>query len=299
MARSPYGGGGWLGDVGDFLTEGLPPVGEAVERIEADLLLTGHPQAPDRPEGSAGWGSGHEEERQRGPALTFRRKANRVDVRIVSELSDYDALGPDETPEVFATAAREVVTAIAGLDRRVKRGDDLDLPRLLAHLNARLEQLPGTPEELTATMTELRDRAQARWAAMAPWEVVDVDWSLYAPEARALLDDPFYWDPADDEAPHGNDTGADLLATYLDQRPIDILDFVEREAVESGFASLAELAEEDEYEHGFLVVAAAFAELKVTGGLTPGIRDLALRAVERRDPDLSAASTQLLRSALR
>jgi hypothetical protein len=29
-----------------------------------------------------------------------------------------------------------------------------------------------------------------------------------------VLDDPFFWQEADDFAPHGNDTGADLLADY-------------------------------------------------------------------------------------
>lgn len=312
MATSPtYGGGGLVDQVGSFLLEGLPDVGSAIERIEVDLLLVGLPQAPrpltDEPEDSRppddpyadnpAWGSYHEEQRAKGPALTFRRQAGRVGVRVVSELSELDVFGsehragavsPERCVAVFAAAAREVVAALAPLRQRVKRDDDLDPGALLAHLERRLDALPGTPADLEATIDRLFAAERARWAAMTPWEVVDVDWSLYAPEARALLDDPFYWDPADEEAPHGNDTGADLLADYLDQRPDDILAFV------------ADLEVGDEDADDDLVIAAAFAELKVLGRTHPAIRERAVRAVHRREPASEAPSeaTRLLLAAL-
>lgn len=303
MAESPtYGGGGAVAYVGDFLVEGLPPVGTAVDRVEVSLLLTGHPQAlrrrpTDEPEESRppvdpyaadpAWGKRHEAARQKGPALAFRRVAGRIDVRIISELSEHDVFGQEGDPAVFAQAAREVVTSLAPLGRRVKPRDDLDLPRLLAHLDGRLAQLPATAAELAATTDALISSAQARWSAMTPWEVVDVDWSLYAPEARTLLDDPFYWDPADDESPHGNDEGADLLSAYLEQRPADVLAFVA--GLEAG-----DPAEDDD-----IVIAAAFAELKVTGRMHPTIRDRALQAVVRRDTELVATTSRLLADALR
>lgn len=306
-------GGALVSLVGEFLAEGMPRVGTAITKVDVDMLLSALPRAPrtsavDEPEESRSivdpydanpdLGREHEAKRQQGDALTFRRQAGRVDIRIVSELSELDVFGPEGDPEVFARVAREVVAAFGVLERRAKPSDDLDLPVLLAHLQTRLDQLPATREDLMTTVEVLAAAVQARWEALSPWEVLDVDWPLYAPEARTLLDDPFFWDPADDQAPHGNDTGADLLATYLQQRPTDVLAFLEREAREIGFASLAEVAEEDEYEHDFLVVAAAFAELKVTGRVTPAVRDLALRALDRRDPEGADGPTDLLRAAL-
>ncbi|WGX98601.1 hypothetical protein [Nocardioides sp. L-11A] len=194
----------------------------------------------------------HERERQKGPALTVRRPAARVDIRIVSELSEYDVLGPEGDAEVFAGVAHEIVAALGALERRVKPADDIDLPQLLSHVRQRLDQLPATHQELMSTVEAPASAAQARWATTSPWEALDIDWSLYAPGARTLLDDPFYWDPADDEVPHGNDTGADLLASYLEQRPTDVMTFLATEVEEMGFGSLAEIAADDEYEHDFL-----------------------------------------------
>ena len=61
--------------------------------------------------------------------------------------------------------------------------------------------------------------------------IAEIDWSHYHPKAKEILDDPFFWDCADDLAPHGNDTGADLLDDYRrwDKRnrtrsPLDFLD---------------------------------------------------------------------------
>lgn len=313
--RSPTTHGGALVSLaGEFLAQGMPAIGTAVTRIDVDLLVAALPRAPrifsvDEPEESRSivdpydaypeLGREHEAARRKGGALTFRRQAARVDIRIVSGLSALDVFGPEEgDPEVFARVAREIVAALDVLERRVKPSDDLDLPALLAHLRTRLDQLPATREELMTTVEVLAAAAQARWDAMSPWEVLDVDWSLYAPGARTLLDDPFYWDPADDEAPHGNDTGADLMATFLEQRPDDVMAFLEQQARAFGFASLAEIEGGDEYEHDFLVVAAAFAELKVSGSVTPAVRELALGAVERRAAERSTPATDLLRAAL-
>ncbi|WP_193611679.1 hypothetical protein [Nocardioides lijunqiniae] len=339
MASSPtYGGAGSIDLVGEFLLEGLAPVGEAVERIEVDLLLTATPEAPRdtyddgahevgvvvgvglvvdpdvqaildalaeaardgmaMSPGDAGWGLAHEQERQKGPSLVFRRSARRVRVRVVSRLSELDVFGSEPRPATFATAAREIVDGLEPLRQRATKGDDLDVATLLAHLEARLAQLPETDEDLHTTLAPLVAERLERWAALSPWDVVDVDWSLYAPEARTLLDDPFFWDPADDEAPHGSDTGADVLAEFLDQRPRDPLAFLESQATGWGFDSLAELGREEPEEHDTLIVAAAFAQLKVTARIDSTLGEMAMEALGRRTGDEADATDDLLVSAL-
>jgi uncharacterized protein YfeS len=55
---------------------------------------------------------------------------------------------------------------------------------------------------------------QAENAAKDPWELLEIDWGKFHRKARKILDDPFFWDCADDFAPHGNDTGADVLEAF-------------------------------------------------------------------------------------
>lgn len=323
MATSPtYGGAGTIELVGDFLVTGLPAAGSAVRAVDVSVLLRAAPEAPrdtadddTDPDvlaalqaglgghgiwpGHPQWGDSHELERQKGPQLVFRRKAGTVRVRIVSELSELDVFGPGGRPEVFAAAAHEIVTALAGLDRRVKPDDDIDWPRVRAHLTARLGDLPPSAEALAAVETDLRAQQHARWLAMSPWERLDVDWTRYAPSARALLDDPFFWDPADDEAPHGNDEGADLLTDYLARRPDDPMAFLAAQARECGYDTLDEAAADDEYLHDALVLGTAFAEIKVTGQLTAALRGLALDVLARRGGPEPTEVDSLLGAGLR
>ncbi len=58
------------------------------------------------------------------------------------------------------------------------------------------------------------EKDRAEYAAMSPWDQLDIDWTEFHPKAREVLDDPFFWDCIDEIAPHGNDTGADLLEDF-------------------------------------------------------------------------------------
>lgn len=326
MASSAHGGAShWAGA---FLAEGMPAVGAAIRKIEVDLLVRNEPRAvraraidapfseaeeqawlealalegaitPDHPE----WGRFHDQERAKGNRLTFRRQAARVDVRVVSEVSDLDVfredLGPYAVePVAFSQVAHEIVGALGALERRLKKADDFDYAAFTAHLAQRLDGLPATAAELEEVIRRLWERRREQWIALSEWDLLDVDWSLYAPNARELLDDPLFWDPADDAGPHGNDSGFDLLADYLEQRPVDALAFVNAFVVDGGYESLAALAEDDPYEYDDVVIAGAFAEIKGTGRLGAELRDLALQVVERRAADDPNPSWELLRSAL-
>lgn len=326
MATSPtFGGAGSIELLGYFLTEGLPPVGEAVERMDVHFLLTALPKAdlptdgdvdedvealltamtgagpeslgigPNHPD----WGRSHEEERQRGASVVLRRSARRIALTVVSSLSELDVFGRGPDPETFARAAHELVDGLGPLTKRIRKGDDLDLGALTEHLNARLTLLPTAAIELASTLETLAQRRSERWQSMSPWDRIDVNWSLFAPTARQLLDDPFFWDPADEEAPHGNDTGFDVLSDYLEQRPADPLEFLREQAAEWGYESPTGLEPEDAAEYDLLVIATAFAELKVTGQVTQSLRDDAVRALQRQSRGTPSPTSDLLIAALR
>ncbi|HEY3322624.1 MAG TPA: hypothetical protein VGP72_19365 [Planctomycetota bacterium] len=63
------------------------------------------------------------------------------------------------------------------------------------------------------------------------WDMVDVDWELYHPRARELLNHPIFWTMTHDSAPHGNDTGADVLGIFQKHREsfrdVPVTDFVD------------------------------------------------------------------------
>ncbi|WGL51638.1 hypothetical protein P5P86_16960 [Nocardioides sp. BP30] len=323
-----FGGGGTLALVGDFLLDGLPEVGEGLQLIEVELLLRSRPQAGypvgedsiseadmaalvaavtegqgitrDHPD----WDRSHEERRAKGPRLTFRRAAGRASVRIVSALSERDVFGDGQSrlevePEIFATAAREIVAALADLSRRMKSDDPFDASTFLAHLSTRLEHLPQTQDELRATLAPLQEAAQQRWRSMGPWEVLDVDWTLFAPGTKERLNDPFFFDPADNEAPHGNDAGADLLVEYLEQRPADGWAFLHEQIRDDGYGSVEAMVGDADGDGRELVIATAFAELMVRGKTSDRIVALALEALDRRERDAPSPRNEQLRQALR
>ena len=314
---SPSGGGEFAA-IGPFLLEGLPPVGRAIEVIEVELLLLSQPSAPTDPHeevslldlspldpevrrlvedlasegifpGHPEWSREHDDRRAKGSALTFRRASRRVDAAVVSELSEREVSGRDDaTPEIFAKAAHEVVRGLEPLRRRVRAGDDVDATKLLAHLAARLDELPRTHEEPEELERPPSSSAGARQSDRMP----------LAPGLAARLADPFFVDPADEEAPHGNDTGADLLASYLDARPADGWSFLDQQAQEMGFASLRDLSSSDLREHDAMVIAFVFAELMVRGQAPDDVVRLALDALARREAEAPSPRNEQMRSAL-
>lgn len=320
---SPTYGGASVGNVGDFLVDGLPDVGSGIEKVEIDVLLRSEPRAPrsravedmpneeidalldllsggqaigpDHPE----WSRHHDERRSKGPSLTFRRAARRVSVHIVSDLSELDVYGTvDVTPELFTSAAREIVAGLEVLPRRIKQGDDFDARTFLSFVRARLDALPRTQEELDLVLEQLHAAAIRRWDAMDEWERLDVDWSVFAADARERLPDPFFFDPADDEAPHGNDAGADLLVSYLDELPGNGSAFLDAYVVDMGCESLSDIADTDIWEHDELVIAAAFAEIMVRGSTSAELANLALQALDRRQAEAPSPRNEQMRRAL-
>jgi uncharacterized protein YfeS len=106
--------------------------------------------------------------------------------------------------------------------------------------------------------------------------------------ARKLLDAPIYWDLDDYFAPHGNDTGFDLLFEYRrwirvrgDGRPLDYY----RE-------SLSDLDPQNEiHRHVFdeAAVALAFAHIKFRGRCSAELKALAYDAIKRQRDEAIAA----------
>lgn len=117
--------------------------------------------------------------------------------------------------------------------------------------------------------------------------------------ARAALTDAFFWDPSDDTAPFGNETGREVLDALRDFRdehpresPVRLLDQLlagwevaneNWEAIEAD--EVQAIGEDDEYSlltRDEAVIALAFAELIVGGQIDHEIRRRALFALKRQ-----------------
>lgn len=150
------------------------------------------------------------------PGITFRRKRQHLEIHFLSDQfcdeDDRDATECDF--ETLNTAAREVAEALQLIHKRIKTADDFARDEFLQHTTALLSTgLPST-EEWRAVEQQAKTIRQAMRDSKSPWELLDVNWDKFHPDSRALLDDPFFWEATDEFAPHGNDTGADLLEDF-------------------------------------------------------------------------------------
>jgi uncharacterized protein YfeS len=122
------------------------------------------------------------------------------------------------------------------------------------------------------------------------------------PRARELLTDPFFWSIVDDDAPLGNDTGADTLAFYRQWRSehptksvqvfiTDILSGWEVENADWLLLDETQLRQALDEEHFSILtrddfmIALAFAQLVLEGRVEPEIREMAHHCVRRQATD--------------
>lgn len=234
------------------------------------------------------------------PKVRFSRRSKRVDIQFVSQkFTAEDDVGWEPTVDKCNRAMSEVLEALTLLKKSVKRTDDFDTARFLSDAAAVL----ATPIDSQEQWLEIRQQATAielaLRAAQDEWESLEIDWDLYHQDARSILDDPFYWDTANDRAPHGNDTGADLLEDFRrwEKRHKDWppLKFLERELESWGVSAIDWSAEDPAQVRKLQVedwpaltlcneaaIALAFALLKMRGQCPPEILRMALSAIRRR-----------------
>src|SRR5262249_47955278 len=153
------------------------------------------------------------------------------------------------------------------------------------HCSEAQSRLPSTAEELAAFAEECEKRQAARYAAMSPWERIGVDRRDFYPDARGIFDDPLFLECSNHLAPHGGDTGGDLLGDYrkgLRRSPAGDPMVFYRELIRRwGFAAEA-ASEVDRTIMDEAAVALAFAEFKLRADCRPQVADLARAAIQRQ-----------------
>lgn len=240
------------------------------------------------------------------PFVTFRRALKRIEISFRSTYfnsADLDeGCSPVErirfTAEKIGYAGEEVFEALQLIRKRIKRTDDFDVERFLADVASTLKSSPDSMEGWDKIYRQGEEIDRVRREGRDPWGTLDVDWSQFHPAARVILDDPFYWDCENEIAPHGNDTGADLLEDYCrwekrnsEKSPLLFLSkLLKGWDVEAEELSVTEkdevlrLGRERSIEmdlYNQATIALAFAVLKMRGSCPKDVKDLAVKALKR------------------
>jgi uncharacterized protein YfeS len=279
-----YGGHSTLSLISELLIGDGDDFGRAIEELTVTFNFphTGQPRRT-----LEDMFAGFHAYRKSLPKVVFRRKREQASIDIASELldgKDWDQTRGLSLP-LFKAGTAETVSALELLKKRLTAKDDFRLDAFLAHCRQAQLRLPSTEEDLVSFADECKTRQAARYAAMSPWERLGIDWRDFHPDARKVLDDPFFWDCTDDFAPHGNDTGADLLEAYrqwLRQSPTgDPIAFfrqlIGRWGIPPEPSSDLERAAMDE-----AAVALAFAEFKLRADCRSSVAELARLAIQRQ-----------------
>ena len=224
-----YGGSAIYSYVGHLLTVRLIDCGTAVDRIEIISCLRSSTQYRKALKQTQ---EQFNEYTTTLPRVTFRRKLKQVEIEFLSgHFVAEDDRGWKPSAKKCNIAAEEVLAVLPLIRSRIKPEDDFETERFLRDVTNILSTKIESMEEWEEIRQAATDKQKAESVTKSPWELLEIEWDQYHPQARDILDEPFFWEGANDLAPNGNDTGADLLEDYLrwDKRNPDTspLEFLE------------------------------------------------------------------------
>jgi len=224
------------------------------------------------------------------PKVIVQRKAKRV--RILWPLA-LEAPAHDrhrereraERPTVagFEAVGQEMVAALKLL--RTRRLPSFDVEGFLTMLHQVFDEVPRGKTAFSKRLKQVHAARQARANATPPDPWAGLDLSQSHPQAREILNDPFYWSLVDDNAPVGNDTGADVLASYRRwaKKPgggVSAIAFVERLLTRWGMREDGNEQARDIRDEAF--IALAFVQLMVGARAETAVVTRALEALSRQ-----------------
>jgi uncharacterized protein YfeS len=292
MAKSynGYGVHTSISPVLSFLLQGTSGFGDAINELSVTLHFATAGPAEKTLESHH---DDHHRNRKTLPKVVFRRARGQMCIDIASDLMDGDDWKPSPllSLPIFAGAVEEVIGALTLMKKRLKPSDAFDLEGFLTHCNEARKLIPATSEELQILGAHLQAAKEAKRNAMPPWDKIEIEWDKLHPEAREILDDPFFWDCGDDFSPNGNDTGADLLTEYSKwvkrNKHGDPMVFLQQLAIRWGYTDLDSM---DALIRDEAAIALAFAEIKLRASCNAEARDFAVKAIHRQRREAHSSS---------
>lgn len=200
--------------IGDLLTLRLGNYGSAVKEIDITVCFRHAKKAP-KPDLEHALDVFNNFIKSL-PKVTFLRKAKRIEIYFVSDnfTGEYYENGREPMLKDYQTAAEEIATLLPLIQKKIKSSDKFDKHSFVADAEAILSSRVMSLSEWKKIGRQADKQVQAENAARDPWELLEIEWNKFHRNARKILDDPFFWDCADEFAPHGNDTGADVLEAF-------------------------------------------------------------------------------------
>ena len=241
------------------------------------------------------------QEMPRKPFVRFEAKRQRLRLAYESKVPLAMVADRYELPaESLGEFLREHVDVLESLRSTLVRKPGLDFEGFIEAIRNAETAVCALGSQESTSLPETARYSTGPW-----WERFGVDWSQYHPRAREILDDPFYWDPSNDESPHAVNAGGILLADFRRWRakhPTDPpWDFLVQQYRRNGdlgrfnefrATDPADYISRDGYiaaGHDRHVIALAFALLKVDGVCDQTVGTVALEALARRcDADVAS-----------
>jgi uncharacterized protein YfeS len=238
------------------------------------------------------------------PIFRWERSKRRLSIRYESRLGTAEKMlhGGLSSTSVLQSAVKELADLLTAHESILCRKPGLPFTRFLALVRSLRDMIPGTDEELATLQQQLYEQRRAERGTLPWWEQLGIDWSDYHPKAREILNAPFFWSGVDGNAPHGNDTGADLFSDFRkwrrSHRASSPMAFLEDLFRAWGFSAVWKNRPVKEWDrevemaievYDDAAIALAFALIKLEGSCAEASRAAALEAIGRQlDSEVAA-----------
>jgi hypothetical protein len=213
--------------------------------------------------------------------LDRRRKVLEItfENRHVSAGEAHPLVGRLVTRTKFAGTFDALIEALDwGLAKAMKPAEQVHIDAFVALVRRVRARKYADDADLLEAIEAARRVRKTAWDSLDPRARLDIDWSEVPHAARTLLDRPEDWSESDDFAPHGNDTGADIIADwpeYGHRSPAEIF-------AEWGFAVPDCPSVTLEWQEWVRVhQALAFGHVRMTGTCPPGLAGEALAVLKQ------------------
>lgn len=292
-----YGGHATISILGDLIEHRLGHIDHGVVHFESIACFRA--QVGPRPTLERRWAE-FRESLTRLPTSRWEAKKSRLVVRYESSLGFAGEVLNDRRVSVglLRRALGELTSVIETLVPKLRRKKGLDIVLFLQGLKELSADIPSSADDLVSFHEGHSARRREQMATL-PWDQrLEIDWADYHPDSRHLLDDPFFWSNTDDYAPHGNDTGADLLPDFRrwNTRNSDVDGWkfllqlfkswgMQEEILQFRAKELSQYSKVDDIAmttHDEAVIALAFAEIKIRGRCSSRIAAEALHSSHRQ-----------------
>jgi len=283
-----FGGHKSISLVSELLEYKIPNFGDAIKELEITVHF--YHDSPARKTLEKMQEEFHKN-LEKLPKCTFYRKKQRLSLEIEGRFTtgyeiERNRKPPIQiNPEWVKATLQEIISFAPLIKQKIKKSDKFDYSEFEDHLNATLNNIPNSIDELENIHEIVSERRKMAFNKLDDWEKLGLDWNDFHPNAREIVPIPNQWSCTDEFSPNGNDTGADTLEIFRkwDKRnssnsPLSFLSKLLNDweiDINSPYQS-----EYSSYTYFQSVTGLAFASAKIRGCCEQGLKDKAVTAID-------------------